>query len=241
MTTKPTLSNTYEGQDPTGWIMSEKLDGVRALWDGKQFISRNGNAFHAPKWFADQMPNIALDGELFIGRGMFQQTVGIVRSKVGDWSQIKFCAFDAPEAKGDFAARLHYAQDALQGVSVAEVVEHITCKSEAHLDAFFDEIRAFGGEGVMLRNPAMQYEQRRTNNLLKIKWVDTDEATIIAHKTNAVTVNWMGVIFDLGAGFTNAIRETLPAIGTQVTFAFCGKTDSGKPRFPTFLAVRDYE
>ena len=241
MTTKPTLANTYEGQDPTGWLMSEKLDGVRAMWDGKQFISRNGNAFHAPKWFTDQMPNIALDGELFSGRGMFQQTVGIVRSKVGDWSQIKFCAFDAPEAEGDFAARLHYAHDALQGVSVAEVVEHITCESEAHLDAFFDEIRAFGGEGVMLRNPAMTYEQRRTNNLLKIKWVDTDEATIIAHKTNAVTVNWMGVIFDLGAGFTNAIRETLPAIGTQVTFAFCGTTDSGKPRFPTFLAVRDYE
>lgn len=221
--------------------MSEKLDGVRALWDGKQFISRNGNAFHAPKWFTDQMPNIALDGELFIGRGMFQQTVGIVRSKAGDWSAIKFHVFDAPEAQGDFTERLQHAQDALQGVSVAEVVEHITCESEAHLDAFFDEIRAFGGEGVMLRNPAMTYEQRRTNNLLKIKWVDTDEATIIAHKTNAVTVNWMGVIFDLGAGFTNAIRETLPAIGTQVTFAFCGTTDSGKPRFPTFLAVRDYE
>lgn len=224
-----------------GWLMSEKLDGVRAMWDGKQFISRNGNAFHAPKWFTDQMPDIALDGELFIGRGMFQQTVGIVRSKAGDWSAIKFHVFDAPEAQGDFTERLHYAQDALQGVSVAEVVEHITCESEAHLDAFFDEIRALGGEGVMLRNPAMTYEQRRTNNLLKIKWVDTDEATIIAHKTNAVTVNWMGVIFDLGAGFTNAIRETLPAIGSQVTFAFCGKTDSGKPRFPTFLAVRDYE
>jgi len=215
--------------------MSEKLDGVRALWDGKQFISRNGNKFHAPAWFTAQLPSVALDGELFMGRGMFQQAVGIVRSKAGDWSQIKF------QAQGDFTARLQFAHNALQGVSVAQVVEHIVCESEAHLDTFFDEIRALGGEGVMLRNPAMQYEQRRTNNLLKIKWVDSDEATVIAHKTNAVTVDWMGMIFDLGAGFTNAVRASLPAIGAQVSFAFCGTTDSGKPRFPTFLAVRDYE
>jgi len=221
--------------------MSEKLDGVRALWNGKQFISRNGNVFHAPKWFVDQMPKVALDGELFIGRGMFQQTVGIVRGKSGDWSQIKFCVFDAPEASGDFTARLQYAQDALHGVFVAQVVAHVVCKSESHLDSYFDALRAVGAEGVMLRNPAMSYEQRRTNNLLKIKWVDSDEATVITHKTNAVTVDWMGIIFDLGAGFTNAMRETLPAIGAQVSFAFCGTTDSGKPRFPTLLAVRDYE
>jgi len=241
VTTKPTLANTYEGQPPAGWLMSEKLDGVRALWDGKQFISRNGNVFHAPAWFTAQLPSVALDGELFMGRGMFQQAVGIVRGKAGDWSAIKFHVFDAPEAQGDFMARLQYAQNALQGVSVAQLVEHIACESEAHLDTFFDEIRALGGEGVMLRNPAMAYEQRRTNNLLKIKWVDSDEATVIAHKTNAVTVSWMGVIFDLGAGFTNAVRASLPAIGAQVSFAFCGTTDSGKPRFPTFLAVRDYE
>ena len=187
--------------------MSEKLDGVRALWDGKQFISRNGNVFHAPAWFTDQMPSIALDGELFMGRGMFQQTAGIVRSKAGDWSTIKFHVFDAPQAQGDFTARLQAAANALQGVSVAQVVEHIACESEAHLDSYFDALRELGAEGVMLRNPAMAYEQKRTNNLLKIKWVDSDEAEVIAHKTNAVTVSWMGVIFDLGAGFTSKTKS----------------------------------
>lgn len=221
--------------------MSEKLDGVRALWDGKKFISRNGNVFHAPAWFITAMPAIALDGELFMGRGMFQQTVGIVRRKSGDWSGIKFCVFDAPQAEGDFATRLQFAQNALIGNAVAEIVPHIICESESHLDAYFEELRALGAEGVMLRNPAMAYEQRRTDNLLKIKWVDSCEAVVIAHKTNAVTVDWMGVIFDLGAGFTNAIRAALPAIGSEVSFAYSGLTDSGKPRFPTFLAVRDYE
>ena len=31
--------------------MSEKLDGVRAFWDGKELISRTGDVFHAPAWF----------------------------------------------------------------------------------------------------------------------------------------------------------------------------------------------
>ena len=221
--------------------MSEKLDGVRAIWDGSQFISRNGNAFYSPKWFTDQMPKVALDGELYIARGMFQKTVGVVRSKSGDWSQIKFCVFDAPEADGDFVARLQCAKDAIYGVSVAQIVEHTECESELHLDEYFNALRSLGAEGVMIRNPAMSYERRRTNNLLKIKWVDSCEGEVIAHKANAVTVKWRDLVFNLGAGFTNAMRESLPAIGAQVSFAFCGTTDSGLPRFPTFLAVRDYE
>jgi predicted DNA-binding WGR domain protein len=41
-----------EEVDPTGWWISEKLDGVRAFWDSKRgkFFSRNGNEFVAPSW-----------------------------------------------------------------------------------------------------------------------------------------------------------------------------------------------
>jgi len=31
--------------------MSEKLDGVRAFWNGNDFYSRAGNKFNAPDWF----------------------------------------------------------------------------------------------------------------------------------------------------------------------------------------------
>ena len=41
-----------DDHDPTGWWMSEKLDGVRAYWDGKQFLSRKNNIFYAPEWFS---------------------------------------------------------------------------------------------------------------------------------------------------------------------------------------------
>src|SRR6478609_7109030 len=46
------LAESWDGAtDPTGWWMSEKLDGVRAYWDGQQFLSRQGNLYHAPDWF----------------------------------------------------------------------------------------------------------------------------------------------------------------------------------------------
>jgi DNA ligase-1 len=66
------LAHRWEEQDPTGWWLSEKLDGVRAYWDGKQFISRLGNAYLAPDWFIEGLPEFPLDGELFAGRGRFQ-------------------------------------------------------------------------------------------------------------------------------------------------------------------------
>src|SRR3954464_15558262 len=65
-------------QDLAGWWMSEKLDGVRAYWDGKALISRLGNPFHAPDRFVAGLPAEPLDGELWIGRRAFQRTVGIV-------------------------------------------------------------------------------------------------------------------------------------------------------------------
>ena len=89
-------------QDLAGWWMSEKLDGVRAYWDGKSLISRLGNRFHAPDWFLDGLPEIPLDGELWIGRKAFQRTVGIVRrqDKSDLWKEVRYVAFDAPAVDG---------------------------------------------------------------------------------------------------------------------------------------------
>src|SRR5258705_13173354 len=77
-------------QDLAGWWLSEKLDGVRAYWDGKSLISRLGNRFHAPDWFVEGLPEIPLDGELWIGRKVFQRMVGIVRrqDKTDLWQQV---------------------------------------------------------------------------------------------------------------------------------------------------------
>ena len=53
--------------------MSEKLDGMRAVWDGTALYSRAGNPISMPASFAACLPPaFALDGELFLGRGRFQ-------------------------------------------------------------------------------------------------------------------------------------------------------------------------
>ena len=75
------LAHKWEdGHDPTGWWMSEKLDGVRAYWDGEAFVSRLGNRFFAPDWFVEDLPADTLDGELWVGRKLFSTTMSIVRS-----------------------------------------------------------------------------------------------------------------------------------------------------------------
>src|SRR5262249_10366775 len=99
------LAHVWENDsDLAGWWMSEKLDGVRAYWDGKRFISRLGNEFHAPDWFAASLPKTPLDGELWVERKAFQKTVSIVRpqDKSDHWKQIRYVVFEAPAMTDPF-------------------------------------------------------------------------------------------------------------------------------------------
>ena len=103
------LAETWDGEmDPSGWLMSEKLDGVRAWWDGKVFISRGGNRYFAPDWFTRGLPLEVLDGELWIGRRNFQRTVSIVRrhDETELWKEVRFVVFDAPAEQAAFEKRL---------------------------------------------------------------------------------------------------------------------------------------
>jgi len=75
------LLKVYKDQNISGWVMSEKLDGVRAYWDGKHLISRGGKIIHAPKWFTKDYPPFAIDGELWSKRGDFENISSIVRDK----------------------------------------------------------------------------------------------------------------------------------------------------------------
>jgi DNA ligase 1 len=252
------LANTYHGpgmgQNVTGWLMSEKLDGVRALWTGSELLSRNGNRFAAPAWFTAQLPaGIPLDGELFLGRGKFQTTVGIVRKKTpadSDWSAMRYHVFDAPAATGGFAARLAYAAEVIAASPVAELVEHRPCTSEDALEEMLADVCCAGGEGIMLRDPASAYEPRRSSSLLKYKPFDSDEAEMVGQESGdgkfsgmvgALVLKWKNLIFRVGSGLPDCLRQTPPPVGSRITFGFCGYTDAGLPRFPTFLCCRDYE
>lgn len=248
------LAKTYESQDPTGWLMSEKLDGIRAIWDGVKLSSRDGNEFSTPAWFLAQLPSdVALDGELWIARGAFQKTLSVVRKKTpvdAEWQAVTFRVFDAPSIKGGFEYRLAACAVALGGCAIASVVEHTVCRDACHMHATFGALCADGAEGIMLRRPASPYEQKRSSSLLKLKPSDSCEAVMVGSESGkgrlaglvgALVVVWRGLKFRIGTGLDDESRANPPAIGSKISFGFCGLTDSGLPRFPTFIAVRNYE
>ena len=247
------LANVWNPSiDPTGWWISEKYDGLRGYWDGQKLWSRKGTAIHAPDYFLAELPkDIALDGELWIGRGKFEETISTVLSQTPDdrWKGVHFMVFDAPKAKGTFEERVRFIEATLPKENqFAKPVAQYLCKGTAHLIAERDRVVALGGEGLMLRKPESEYDPRRSPTLLKVKPQDDAEATVIAHtpgkgknagKLGSLRVRMAdGVEFSIGTGFTDAQRESPPPIGTVITYRFRGVTAKGLPRFPSFLRVR---
>ncbi len=140
--------------DLTGWWISEKLDGVRAYWDGKQFLSRLGNRFYPPPWFVEGLPDHPLDGELWGGRKLFQRTVGIVKRQDQSplWKDLLYVVFDAPSHGGTFEERIDHVKAALSGkAEYARVHEHFVCTGLDHLKSELARVEALGGEGLMAR------------------------------------------------------------------------------------------
>jgi DNA ligase-1 len=238
--------------DLTDWWMSEKLDGVRAYWDGKQFFSRQGNLYHAPDWFMEGLPAVPLDGELWIDRKKFQRTVSIVRrqDKSDLWNEVRFLIFDAPAASGGFEERLAYLKDALArgAAKFARQHPHERCKNLEALRGELARIESLGGEGLMLRQPRSKYVAGRSATLLKVKTFHDAEATVIGHQDGAGRHKGrMGALlvrlpngteFAIGTGFSDRERGNPPAIGATVTFRYQELSEAGVPRFPSWVAVR---
>ncbi|MEO8700924.1 MAG: DNA ligase [Kofleriaceae bacterium] len=247
------LAHKWEVEhNPSGWWMSEKLDGIRAYWDGEAFVSRLGNKFFAPDWFIEDLPADTLDGELWVGRKMFQKTTSIVRSGAAgqEWKNVQYVVFDAPNAKGGFEDRVAHAQKVLTRANAphARWHEHVLCEGIDHLREELARVEALGAEGLMLRKPGSKYDIGRSHSLLKVKTFHDAEATVVGHspgtgkhkgKLGALIVELHGGIrFNVGTGFTDAEREDPPAIGTVITFRYQELSDDGVPRFPSWVGER---
>jgi DNA ligase-1 len=238
--------------DLAGWWMSEKLDGVRAWWDGKQFLSRQGNLYHAPDWFTADLPAVPLDGELWIDRKKFQRTVSIVRrqDKSDLWKEVRFLIFDAPSALGAFEERIAFVADTLaqHAPKFARSHEHQRCEGLAALQAELSRVEHLGGEGLMLREPGSKYVAGRSATLLKVKTFHDAEAVVIGHQTGAGRHKGRlgallvrlpdGTQFAVGTGFSDRQRDNPPAIGSTVTFRYQELSEAGVPRFPSYVGVR---
>ncbi|XP_064610647.1 uncharacterized protein LOC135474904 isoform X2 [Liolophura sinensis] len=239
--------------DPAGWWMSEKLDGVRAYWNGKGFYSRLGNPFYAPSWFTKGLPaDMTLDGELFGGRGKFQSTVSIVKTADSpEWKKLTYQVFDVPcSGSLPFEKRMEKVKKYFDENSAPSVivVTQTKCKGGTNLQGELERIIALGGEGVMIRQPGSQYEHRRSHTLLKYKKFYDAEARVIGHETgkgrNAGRCGALrcemacGKKFSCGSGLSDQDRNKPPKIGSIITYKFQEYTNDGIPRFPTYLGVR---
>ncbi len=247
------LAETWtDDVDPTDWLMSEKLDGVRAYWDGRQFVSRQGNRFFAPSWFVAGLPDMPLDGELWLARKAFQRTVSIVRrqDETPLWRDVKFVVFDAPGSSEPFELRLASIREVFskRQLEFAAALPHFVCHGRGHLDCELDRIIELGGEGVMLRQPDSRYEAGRSNTLLKCKRFLDADARVVGHepgkgrhkgRLGALLVELpSGTRFCVGTGLSDAERENPPGFGSIITFRYQELSDGGVPRFPSFVCVR---
>lgn len=164
-----TLAKDWRGEDPTGWFMSEKLNGWRGGWDGAALWSRLGNVFTpGAQWAAALAGRPALDGEIYLGRPDGLDEVGsIIRSGQG-WERLKFHVFDGPELEGDFEERQAQLARMPWGGQLV-LVPQVRCRGRAHLAEFVAGILAKGGEGVVLREAGSFYETGRSTEYLRIK------------------------------------------------------------------------
>ena len=249
------LANSYEeGVDLSAYWVSEKLDGVRALWDGEALYSRRGNRFAAPPWFLRGFPETPLDGELWMGRGTFETLSGAVRRKVPDercWRKIRYMVFDLPEHPGPFDERLRRMREWLAEIEAPYLglIHQFRIAGHQELMAELERVVALGGEGLMLRRADSQHRAGRSDDLLKVKTHQDAEAVVIAYLPGKGKFEGMlgsllvetpdGRRFRLGTGFTDAERRHPPELGATVTFRYRGRTARGKPRFASFVRVRE--
>lgn len=248
------LASTYRrGMPLSDYWVSEKYDGIRGYWDGRQLWTRGGERVVAPAWFTAALPAIAMDGELWAGHGRFEHALSTVRSQTPNeaaWREMRYMVFDLPAEPGDFTARLSALGKQLPIASAPWIVtvaqQHAT--NHIALQTQLDKTVREGGEGLVLHRGASRYRGERNADLVKFKPYDDAEARVIGQlpgrgkhegRMGALLVETPeGRRFKLGGGFSDADRNAPPAVGSTVTYRYNGTNASGLPRFARFMRAQ---
>lgn len=172
------LAARFNERDPTGWWASEKLDGCRAFWDGAKLRTRTWLPIDAPDWLTAELPRgIALDGELWAGRGEFELVrvlVQYARASSENWERVRYCVFDAPTTDAvPLEKRLAKAQRLARGRGVEYVAQQRVESARAMWERFGSVVKG-GGEGLVLRRPGSCYVFGRSADWMKVKPCNVD-------------------------------------------------------------------
>jgi len=241
--------------DPSTYLVSEKFDGVRAYWDGQVLLHRSGRRVEVPDSFLQRLPTgVALDGELWLGRGRFDELGSLMRRADPTdprWTALSYLIFELPGAQGSFEQRAVQIIEWIGrvGWSQLKAVEQFRVADQAELASRLEQVLARGGEGLVLHRADAPYLTGRSDVLLKLKPQGDAEAVVIAHlpgkgrhqgRVGALRVRRAdGREFSIGSGLSDALRDDPPPIGSEITYRYRGLTASGLPRFATFVRVRE--
>ncbi len=244
-----------------GYLMSEKLDGVRGIWEAGKFKTRQDNPIHTPSYFTYNFPSFKLDGELWIARAKFDEVSALIRSDSLDsslWKSVTYNVFDVPNACEEFkltpctlSNRLKVLERYLQQNPnpYIKIIKQIPIKNQEHLKEFYKDIIFNKGEGVVIRKDLAPYEKGRSKNALKLKPYEDAECKVIAYtedkgkfqgKIGALLCQMPNDrVIKIGSGLKDKDRENPPKIDSIITYKFNGLTKNSLPRFPVFLHIRD--
>ncbi len=243
------LSPASADMDPAGYLVSEKFDGVRAIWDGRGLRFRSGRPIAAPAWFTEGWPDTALDGELWGGRRRFDVTSASARRSTPDdaqWRALRLMVFDLPGAAGSFAQRAQRIETLVRASasSALVAVDQQLMADRAALQQRLDSVVRGGGEGLVLHRADAPWAPGRSTAVLKLKPLHDAEAQVLACEAGrgrlaglmgALRVrNVAGIEFRIGTGFTDEQRRHPPAVGSWITYTHRGHTPSGVPRFASY-------
>lgn len=244
----------HDNIDVQQYWVSEKLDGVRAFWNGRELISRGGNVIAAPAWFLADFPAEKLDGELWSDHNQFAEILSTVSKQQPidtEWQTIRYFIFELPDAAGTFTERISAMQAIIQRQDspYLNVVPQFRIKTNTELFEALSKLESIGAEGLMLHHQDALYKTGRSADLLKLKTYQDTEAVVIGYRPGKGKYQGMvgalvvqtpeGKTFALGSGLTDALRQTPPEIGTVVTYRYNGFTTNGLPRFARFLRIRE--
>ncbi|WP_158654388.1 DNA ligase [Helicobacter pametensis] len=236
-------------QNPHQYLWSEKLDGVRAYWDGKALYTRSGKKLNPPAFFTQNFPPFAIDGELWSKRGDFENIVSIIKNKNRsmEWKNLRFHIFEVPHQQGDLIQRLSVLQDYLANhyAPFISIIPHSPLISP--LASILKQIIQENGEGIVIRDKSAPYYTGRNKQAMKCKTYQDRECKITRFiqgkgKFEGMVGSFLcqdgEKIIKIGSGMDENFRKNPPSIGTIITYKFFGHTNKGNPRFPTFLRIR---
>jgi DNA ligase-1 len=251
------LANVFsESTHVDEYLVSEKYDGVRAIWTGQELLTRQGNPIYAPNWFIEKLPNVWLDGELWSKHNDFQfiqSTVSKNKPVESEWRKIHYMVFDAPDKEKTMAFEDRYKRYTqiinTLGLPYVVAIEQFSVPTNQALQQVLDDYVGKGAEGLILHRKLARFENGRTDNLLKLKPYMDAEAKVIDILNGAGKFDGMmgsivvempsGIRFKIGSGFSDEERRSPPKVGDYVTYKYHGFTERGIPRFASFLRLRN--